>query len=180
MTIFTVRRGFDAAAWYRSAVDHPAKRAVACAEHADRFEWEPDGVTEYGNVNTVEIVDRSGEIVLTRNAFDGWRSLPHFDPVTDAVTYLRSLDAPEPADDNITDGGELLRMKALRQAVIDEITWHNNEAAHHRDAAAECTDEDYTDEHWGHTLDAHSHDKAAERLRAILNGAVPPAPEAAS
>jgi hypothetical protein len=179
MTGFYVRRGFDAAVWYRSAVDHPAKRAVACAEHAERFEWEPDGVTEYDDVDTVEIVDRSGEILLARNALDGWRSLPHFDPVTDPVAYLRSLDAPEPPDDNITDGGELLRMKALRQAVMDEITWHVNQAENHRDAAGECDETDDTDEGWSHSESAAHHDITAKRLRAILN-APAPAPEAAS
>jgi hypothetical protein len=89
--------------------------------------------------------------------------------VIDPRGYMQALEPTSPPDDNVTDGGELLRLKALRQAVMDEITWHCNQAAHHRDAAAECTDEDYTDEHFGHTLDAHSHDKAADRLREILN-----------
>jgi hypothetical protein len=64
--------------------------------------------------------------------------------------------------------------------VIDEITWHNNEAANHLDAAANeaAWDPEYADdEGWMHKAEAAHHDKAAERLRAILNA---PAPEAAS
>jgi hypothetical protein len=177
---FTVRYGIDARQWYRSeAVFVAAGAALSVASSRTiptDWIWIPDGVIEFDAVEEVQICDDRG-VVLSGNGSGGWWDNAQ-KTVKDPLAFLH-LKA-QPADDNILDGGELLRMKALRQAVIDEITWHNNEAAHHREAAAECTDEDYTAEHWGHTLDAHSHDKAAERLRAILNGAVPPAPEAAS
>jgi hypothetical protein len=143
--------------------------------------WNEEGATELDNVEVSEIAGSTNSLdgAYLQYSDKTWTDCKSGKPVADPLAHLRSLDAPEPPDDNITDGGELLRLKALRQAVMDEITWHVNQAAHHRDAAAECTDEDYTAEHWGHTLDAHCHDKAAERLRAILN-APAPAPEAAS
>jgi hypothetical protein len=178
MILFSVRRGFDARKWYRTDFTLTAEDVLDFTSDWMGEEWIDDGVTEYEATEAIEIIGPSG-VVLTSDGKGAWWNAFE-QPVKDPLTYMRNIEASSPPDDNITDGGELLRLKALRQAVIDEITWHNNEAAHHREAAAECTDEDYTAEHWGHTLDAHCHDKAAKRLRAILNGAVPPEPEAAS
>ena len=165
MMLFTVRRAFDARQWYRSTLGIPAHVAISVAR-SGLTEWQNDGVNEYDEIEAVEIIGPDG-VVLSGNGKGAWWDLGSR-TVKDPVGYLRRLEGPSPPDDNITDGAELLRLKALRQAVIDEITWHNNEAAHDREAAAEMD----PDDRWDIASlkeEAAFHDRAAGRLRAILN-----------
>jgi hypothetical protein len=67
---FTVRRGFDARQWYRSAMDWPANSALTAAIHGSG-EWLNDGVVEFDELESVELIGPNG-IVLTGDGHGEW------------------------------------------------------------------------------------------------------------